>query len=61
MREIDGQILRERTPVCRPCPENTYQDRPGGEECLSCPENHVTSSNGAKSRDECIGMFICIQ
>ena len=42
-------------PVCRSCPENTYQDRPGGRACLPCPANHVTTSTGAKSSNECIG------
>ena len=42
-------------PICRSCPENTYQDRPGGRARRSCPGNHVTTSTRAKSSNECIG------
>ena len=47
-------------PVCRACPENTYQDRPGGRACRPCPANHITASTGAKSRNDCIGMLKAI-
>lgn len=55
IREIEGQIIRELTPVCTPCPENTYQDTVGGGDCIPCPSNHITLNTGAKSLNECIG------
>lgn len=45
------------TPICTLCPEDTYQDKPGGGECIPCPANYITSSSGATSKDDCVGMF----
>ena len=50
----EGQTVRENIPRCAPCPLNTYNDKIGGKECVSCPEGHVTLSNGAITEEQCI-------
>ena len=55
-RVFNGEGIKERYPVCRPCPVNTYEDRVGSVSCKSCPKFYQTASTGSTSSDDCFGI-----
>ena len=38
---------------CVPCAKNMYQPQYAQEECVPCPSNHTTRSEGGRSENEC--------
>ena len=54
-RVYSGEGLRERYPVCTPCPFNHYEERIGSVGCQACPDYHQTRSAGANSSSLCYG------
>ena len=55
-RVFNGEGIKERYPVCRPCSVNTYEDRVGSVSCKTCPDFYQTASTGSTSSDECFGI-----
>lgn len=55
-RFVQDKTDTETVPRCAVCPLNTYQNQVGGEECIPCPDNHITNSSGAKFVKDCIGI-----
>ena len=55
-RVFNGEGIKERYPVCRPCSVNTYEDRVGSVSCKSCPDFYQTASTGSTSSDDCFGI-----
>ena len=56
-RVYSGEGLRERYPVCTPCPFSHYEERIGSVGCQACPDYHQTRSAGANSSSLCYGEY----
>ena len=40
---------------CIKCPVGKYQEKTGSVSCNQCPDNKITSQEGARSKDSCYG------
>lgn len=48
-----GQHYNHQRQICRVCPHNTYQGRPGEDSCIDCPMNTTTDEPGATNASAC--------
>ncbi|XP_053380888.1 uncharacterized protein LOC123562048 [Mercenaria mercenaria] len=50
-----GTELTEKNPVkCQKCAMNSYKEAGVDKKCTACPANHITLSDGAVSKTECV-------
>ena len=49
-----GEYSDDGFAPCSKCPTGQYQDSFGQPECVMCPENHSTRSNGSQGLEDCL-------
>jgi hypothetical protein len=49
----DGRYIEELMPKCTRCPVGTYQNASGQVECVECPANYSTLTDGCTTLEQC--------